>query len=229
MADHAMTGFTVDRQCPILLVTDDRVLELLVLLEAHELALPMVVVPELTDRPLEGQVLIADLNCRGGMQAVLSAEARAYIGICTATAEVPGMLRAGVLYLLEQPFATAELRALLCQLRSGVVSVQLPTFHEDRHERKDMVLSMETGTVSVRGVSIALTPKEVSLLQCLMERRGEAVPREVLSDRLATAGKESDSNKTEVYLCYLRRKLEKPTGRRWITTVRGVGYRLEWE
>jgi DNA-binding response OmpR family regulator len=62
-----------------------------------------------------------------------------------------------------------------------------------------------------------------------MERRGEAVSREELSDCLATAGKKSDSNKTEVYLCYLRRKLEKPTGRRWITTVRGVGYRLEWE
>ena len=143
MADHAMTGFTVDRQCPILLVTDDRVLELLVLLEAHELALPMVVVPELIDRPLEGQVLIADLNCRGGMQAVLSAEARAYIGICTAMAEVPGMLRAGVLYLLEQPFATAELRVLLCQLRGGAVPAQLPTLREERHDQSDMALSLE--------------------------------------------------------------------------------------
>ena len=65
-------------------------------------------------------------------------------------------------------------------------------------------------------------------MRCLLDHRGEIVGRDALDEALHSAGRESaDSNKTEVYLCFLRRKIERPLGIRLITTVRGKGYRLE--
>ena len=71
---------------------------------------------------------------------------------------------------------------------------------------------------------IHLTPSEAAILRLLIERRGDVVTREELRKTLQGRG---ESNKLEVYLCFLRRKLERPRGLRLITTVRGKGYRLE--
>ncbi len=70
---------------------------------------------------------------------------------------------------------------------------------------------------------IPLTPVEYKILQCLLEHRGETVSREKLSELIG----ESLANKTEVYICYLRRKTDAPNGLRWIRTVRGKGYRID--
>ena len=64
------------------------------------------------------------------------------------------------------------------------------------------------------------------MMRILMAHRGEIVSREMLESALQGEGK-TDSNKVEVYLCFLRRKIERPLGLRLITTVRGKGYRLE--
>ena len=79
----------------------------------------------------------------------------------------------------------------------------------------------------VEGESLMLTPKEAMLLRCLLAHRGEVVTKQQLLECLGSAA--GASNEVEVYLCHLRRKLEKPMGRRMITTVRGAGYRLEWK
>jgi DNA-binding response OmpR family regulator len=71
------------------------------------------------------------------------------------------------------------------------------------------------------GERIAVSPKEGAVMALLLARRGEVITREELA---AVIG-ESTANKAEVYLCYLRRKLETPE-RRLIQTVRGKGYRL---
>lgn len=78
------------------------------------------------------------------------------------------------------------------------------------------------GTVLVEGYPLPLSPAETAILECLYARRGETVPRETLASLLEGGG-----NILDVYVCRLRRKIEKPLGRRLITTVRGVGYRLE--
>ena len=70
---------------------------------------------------------------------------------------------------------------------------------------------------------IPLTPVEYQILQCLLEHRGETVSRDTLSELIG----ESSANKTEVYICYLRRKTDAPGGLRWIRTVRGKGYRID--
>lgn len=233
MADTQMmrlARFSVSERQPLLLVTDDEALCHLIELEAREIALPMLTVRELPhERSLMSeQAVILDLDSAGGMQAALYGQTDAAIGLCHSATALPDMLLTRVLYLLERPFLTSELRALLGQLRRGELSMVRPA--DELDSGTDVVLSLEgEATLLCNGRRILLTPKEAVLIKCLLEHRGEVVTREQLRECLHTPDKKQtdDTNKTEVYLCYLRRKLEKPTGRKMITTVRGVGYRLE--
>lgn len=83
-------------------------------------------------------------------------------------------------------------------------------------------LAIENGAVTLGGKPLALTPAEQTILEYLIARKGEAVPRAELAPLLEGGG-----NSVDVYICKLRAKIEKPLGRRMIVTVRGVGYRLE--
>ncbi len=95
-------------------------------------------------------------------------------------------------------------------------------------EKEERSLDLTDGVVSVRGEAVPLTPREYALFSCLWERRGEAVPKAVLWEALCAVVEDGTpaTNTLEVYICHLRRKLERPTAPRVITTVRGVGYRL---
>ncbi len=75
--------------------------------------------------------------------------------------------------------------------------------------------------VTVGNFRVVFTPAEWAIFRCLYDRRGESVSHDDLSALLGGGG-----NSVEVYICRLRRKLEKPLGRRMIATVRGKGYRL---
>lgn len=72
---------------------------------------------------------------------------------------------------------------------------------------------------------IELTPREFSLLRYLMHRAGETVSKRDLIDHV-WADEEMEANVAQVYVGYLRRKIDEPFGRSAIKTVRGVGYRL---
>jgi two-component system, OmpR family, response regulator len=76
------------------------------------------------------------------------------------------------------------------------------------------------------GVSIDLTPREFALLEVLMERAGEAVSRFDLLERVWDDAYEHRSNVIDVYVGYLRDKVDRPFGTESIETVRGVGYRV---
>ena len=73
---------------------------------------------------------------------------------------------------------------------------------------------------------VALTPREFSLLEFLMRRRGEVVPKSEILSHVWDSHYSGDPNVVEVYVGYLRRKVDVPFGRRSLETVRGVGYRL---
>src|SRR6202030_1945074 len=72
------------------------------------------------------------------------------------------------------------------------------------------------------GVEVALSPREFTLLQLLMERPGTIQSRSQIEERLYGFGEEVESNAVEVHIHGLRRKL----GAQFILTVRGVGYRV---
>ena len=74
---------------------------------------------------------------------------------------------------------------------------------------------------------IDLTAREFSLLEYLMRRTGEVVGRFELLEHVWESAGSSEANVVEVYIGYLRRKVDAPFGRKSVTTVRGAGYRLE--
>ncbi len=76
------------------------------------------------------------------------------------------------------------------------------------------------------GQEITLTAREYALLEYLMRRQDQVITKIELLDRVWDAGADTDPNVVEVYVGYLRRKIDQPFGRRSLQTVRGAGYRL---
>lgn len=75
-------------------------------------------------------------------------------------------------------------------------------------------------------VELSLTAREFSLLETLMRQSGRVVGRFELLEHVWDQSYEHRSNVIEVYVGYLRDKVDRPFGRRSIETVRGAGYRL---
>ena len=91
----------------------------------------------------------------------------------------------------------------------------------------DLSLDPSTRTVHRGAEEVALTPREYSLLEYLMRRRGQVVSKAQLLAHVWDAVDAGDGNVVEVYVGYLRRKIDAPYGRQALQTVRGVGYRLD--
>jgi DNA-binding response OmpR family regulator len=79
-----------------------------------------------------------------------------------------------------------------------------------------------------RGDSVlALTPREFALLEFLFQHRGDVVTKSQILDAVWDPAFEGEANIIEVYIRYLRRKIDIPFDRNAIQTVRGMGYRLD--
>lgn len=81
-------------------------------------------------------------------------------------------------------------------------------------------------TVHRDSTLIALTPREYGLLQFLLQRKGTVVTKTEILQNVWDAHYHGPDNVVEVYIGYLRRKIDVPFGTSTIETVRGVGYRL---
>ena len=90
----------------------------------------------------------------------------------------------------------------------------------------DLTLDPAARTAARGGTAIELTAREFSLLELLMRRQGQVVSKVEIIDHVWETPGASDLNVVEVYVGYLRRKVDAPFGRRSIVTVRGSGYRL---
>ena len=89
-------------------------------------------------------------------------------------------------------------------------------------------LSLDPATHRVRRGSwdLTLTPREFALLEYLMRHRDEVVAKRDLLEHVWDAHYDGDPNIVEVYVGYVRRKIDAPFGRRSLQTVGGAGYRL---
>ncbi|OLB66727.1 MAG: DNA-binding response regulator [Actinobacteria bacterium 13_2_20CM_2_72_6] len=87
-------------------------------------------------------------------------------------------------------------------------------------------LDPATRRVTRDGQEIALTTREFALLEYLMRHRDEVVTKTELLDHVWDAGADTDPNVVEVYVGYLRRKIDQPYNAKSLQTVRGAGYRL---
>jgi DNA-binding response OmpR family regulator len=89
----------------------------------------------------------------------------------------------------------------------------------------DISLDPARQSLTVRGRSVALAPKEFSLLQLLMENRGRVVTRQTLLDKIWGYDFEGEQQTISVHVRWLREKIEiDPNNPRHIITVRGRGY-----
>lgn len=122
---------------------------------------------------------------------------------------------------LVKPFSFAELLARLRALaRRG--PVERPPVLQVGSLRLDPA----TRQVWRRGTEIHLSAKEFALLEVLMRRPGQVVTRFDLLEHAWDYSYENRSNVIDVYVGYLRNKVDRPFGVSSIETVRGVGYRL---
>jgi two-component system, OmpR family, response regulator len=90
----------------------------------------------------------------------------------------------------------------------------------------DLRLDPRTRECSRQGQRISLTPREFSLLHVFMASPGTVFSRAELLDRVWGFDFPGDPNTVEVYVGYLRKKIDVPFGRQSIVTVRGFGYRM---
>jgi two-component system OmpR family response regulator len=93
----------------------------------------------------------------------------------------------------------------------------------------DLTLDPATRRVARGDAPIELTAREFALLEYLMRHRGEVQSRTRLIEHVWDFAFDGDSNVVDVYVRYLREKVDRPFGRDSIETVRGAGYRLREE
>ena len=90
----------------------------------------------------------------------------------------------------------------------------------------DLALDPARRRVTRADTPVALTPREYGVLEFLLRHNGTVVSKTEILRGVWDAHYEGDDNVVEVYVGYLRRKLDTPFGRKSIETIRGVGYRL---
>lgn len=130
-------------------------------------------------------------------------------------------LRLGADDYLAKPFSFAELAARLRALvRRG--PVERPAVLQVG----DLVLDPAAQQVSRDGTAIDLSAKEFALLSAFMRRPGRVLSRLQLLEHAWDMEYENRSNIVDVYVRYLRDKVDRPFGVESIETVRGVGYRM---
>jgi DNA-binding response OmpR family regulator len=91
----------------------------------------------------------------------------------------------------------------------------------------ELHVDSSTRVVSRAGQQVELTAREFDVLEVLARNAGQLVSRSQLLHEVWTDEYQGSANIADVYIGYLRRKLERPRGRRLIRTVRGKGFLLE--
>jgi two-component system OmpR family response regulator len=122
---------------------------------------------------------------------------------------------------LVKPFSFEE---LLARLRA--LSRRVPAERPTVLEAGDLRLDPASHRAWRGDVELELSSKEFALLEALMRRPGQAVSRLQLLESAWDMGYENRSNLVDVYVRYLRQKIDRPFGRHALETVRRVGYRL---
>ena len=178
----------------------------------HDLVILDVMLPG-----LDGWQVLQNLRSRGRQMPVLFLTARDQV-----EDRVKG-LELGADDYLVKPFSFAELlarvRTILRRGRNSSESTALRV--------ADLELDLLRRRVSRAGMRIDLTAKEFGLLELLMRRQGEVLPRSLIASQVWDMNFDSDTNVIEVAVRRLRAKVDDGFDVKLIQTVRGMGYVLE--
>lgn len=166
---------------------------------------------------MNGWEVLAQIRSRGRKLPVLFLTARDSV-----EDRVKG-LELGADDYLVKPFSFAELLARVRTiLRRGPTGVEATVIVV-----ADLELDLLRRRVTRRGRRIDLTAKEFGLLELLMRRRGEVLPRSLIASQVWDMNFDSDTNVIEVAMRRLRIKIDDHVEPKLIQTIRGMGYVLE--
>jgi two-component system response regulator MprA len=166
---------------------------------------------------VDGLTVCREVRNRGNRVPILLLTARVEVDD-----RVAG-LDAGADDYLTKPFAVAELSA---RVRALLRRNSSPETHS-KLAVGSLNIDRDTRSVTRNGRRIELTKTEFNLLELLAEQSGLVVTREYIYDNVWGYNFETNSKSLDVYIGYLRRKLNAPDEVDPIRTVRGVGYSLE--
>ena len=126
---------------------------------------------------------------------------------------------------ITKPFAIEELLARIrAALRKRPAAQELP-----RLTCGPLVMDVERHEVTVKGAEVELTRREFDLLRCLLEHKEKVLTREALLDQVWGFDFAGETNAVDVYIRFLRSKIDEKFGVKIIHTVRGVGYVIREE
>jgi DNA-binding response OmpR family regulator len=122
-----------------------------------------------------------------------------------------------------KPFAIEELLARIrVNLRKGSRAVETGKIWSV----EGLELRTDSREVLVKDENVELTRREFDLLRCLLENRGKVLSRSVLLNLVWGYEYAGETNTVDVYVRFLRSKIDPKLGRKLIETVRGVGYTI---
>ena len=121
-----------------------------------------------------------------------------------------------------KPFSFDELMA-----RLRVIVRRKPEVRENIYTCGDLSLNVNTRQVTRQGKEISLSPKEYAILECLIRNKNIVLTRAQIESNIWDMDYNGESNVIDVYIQYLRKKIDEGFDEKLIQTVRGVGYMLK--
>ncbi len=153
--------------------------------------------------------------------------------LVTAKSETPDKvtgLDVGADDYITKPFEIEELLARIrALLRRSTIEKSVTKENDTPHilEYKNLKMDTDRLEVSVKGTLINLTRTEFLILQCLLENKNHVVSREQIFQYAWGPEHYVDDNSVDVYIRYIRSKIDEPFKENIISTVRGAGYSIK--
>jgi DNA-binding response OmpR family regulator len=135
--------------------------------------------------------------------------------------EVRRLFRAGADDFIVKPLDTEE---LLTRIKASFTK---PRASQTKLEVADLKIDLKKFTAVRNGKLLKLTPREFKLLKFLMRNKGRVLTREIILDRVWSYDESVNSRAIDVYVGYLRKKVDSGFKKKLIKTVRGFGYMIK--